>query len=164
MNYANAYAFGAFLARNYGGAEIIKKIATNEYVNEEAVEKATGKSFEELIKNFAISFLYPSNGDNPYTQDSKIFSLHKGDDEANSDGIKISPINLTAYVKPQIFYAQKILISDKPENENLELQKKYAMPLDGAGFSIHYLGKNVTDFKLNTTDMSSNVKYFVYVQ
>ena len=164
MNYANAYAFGAFLARNYGGAEIIKKIATNEYVNEEAVEKATGKSFEELIKNFAISFLYPSNGDNPYTQDSKIFSLHKGDDEANSDGIKISPINLTAYEKPQIFYAQKILISDKPENGNLELQKKYAMPLDGAGFSIHYLGKNVTDFKLNTTDMSSNVKYFVYIQ
>ena len=144
--------------------EIIKKIATNEYVNEEAVEKATGKSFEELIKNFAISFLYPSNGDNPYAQDSNIFSLHKGDNEANSDGIKISPINLTAYEKPQIFYARKILISDKPENKNLELQKKYAMPLDGAGFSIHYLGKNVTDFKLNTTDMSSNVKYFVYVQ
>lgn len=166
-NYANAYAFGAFLARNYGGAELIKKIATSEYINEEAIEKATNKSFEELMRNFAISFLYPSNGEQPYSPDSGIFSLHKGDNQANADGIKFSPIDVTKIFedgKPKIFYAKKYISEDKPENTNLQLQKYYTVSLDGGGFSIHYVGKNVTNFKLNVIDMSSDVKYFTYVQ
>lgn len=166
-NYANAYAFGAFLARNYGGAELINKIATSEYINEEAIEKATNKSFEELMRNFAISFLYPSNGEQPYSANSGIFSLHKGDDQANADGIKFSPIDVTKLFengKSKIFYAQKYISKDKPENTNLELQKYYTVSLDGGGFSIHYVGKNVTNFKLNVIDMSSDVKYFTYVQ
>ena len=166
-NYANAYAFGAFLARNYGGAELIKKIATSEYINEEAIEKATNKSFEELMRNFAISFLYPSNGEQPYSANSGIFSLHKGDDQANADGIKFSPIDVTKLFengKPKIFYAQKYISKDKPNNEYLELQNYYTVSLDGGGFSIHYVGKNVTNFKLNVIDMSSDVKYFTYVQ
>ena len=166
-NYANAYAFGAFLARNYGGAELIKKIATSEYINEEAIEKATNKSFEELMRNFAISFLYPSNGEQPYSANSGIFSLHKGDDQANADGIKFSPIDVTKIFEngnPKIFYAQKYISEEKPENTNLQLQKYYTVSLDGGGFSIHYVGKNETNFKLNETDMSSDVKYFTYVQ
>ncbi len=166
-NYANAYAFGAFLARNYGGAELIKKIATSEYINEEAIEKATNKSFEELMRNFAISFLYPSNGEQPYSANSGIFSLHKGDDQANADGIKFSPIDVTKLFengKPKIFYAQKYISEDKPENTDLQLQNYYTVSLDGGGFSIHYIGKNVTNFRLNVIDMSSDVKYFTYVQ
>lgn len=36
-SYASAYAFGAFLARNYGGAELVKKLLECTYANCEAV-------------------------------------------------------------------------------------------------------------------------------
>ena len=59
-NYANAYAFGAYLARNYGGAKLIHEIMTNKYVNEESVVKAVNKingtsySFKDLLKEFPL--------------------------------------------------------------------------------------------------------------
>ena len=37
-SYANAYAFGAFLVRNYGGAKLLKEICSNNFTNEELVE------------------------------------------------------------------------------------------------------------------------------
>ena len=80
---------------------------------------------------------------------------------------KFSPIDVTKIFengKPKIFYAQKYISEDKPENTDLQLQKYYTVSLDGGGFSIHYVGKNVTNFKLNVIDMSSDVKYFTYVQ
>lgn len=68
-DYANAYAFGAFLARNYGGPQLIHEIATNEYVNEEAVvhavKKVTGKdkTFAELLSEFPLVIIN-LNGEN----------------------------------------------------------------------------------------------------
>lgn len=67
LKYANAYAFGAYLVRNYGGAELIHEIATNDYVDEESIEKAvykvTGKkySFAELFNNFPKVLINPKN-------------------------------------------------------------------------------------------------------
>ena len=68
-SYGNAYAFGAFLARNYGGATLIQEIATNEFVNEESVVDAVNKingtnlSFDDLIKLFT-AILYNIDNDN----------------------------------------------------------------------------------------------------
>ncbi|MCR4954511.1 MAG: hypothetical protein K6A43_10615 [Treponema sp.] len=67
FNYANAYAFGAFLARNYGGAKLIHEIATNEYVNEESVVNAVNKingtnlTFNDLLKEFPAILVNPQN-------------------------------------------------------------------------------------------------------
>lgn len=58
--YCNAYAFGAYLARNYGGAELVHEICTNEYVNEESVVMAVNKingtnlTFDDLLKGFPL--------------------------------------------------------------------------------------------------------------
>lgn len=66
-NYANAYAFGAFLARNYGGAKLIKEICTNEYVNEESVVHAvnkingTNKTFNDLLYEFSLILFNTKN-------------------------------------------------------------------------------------------------------
>lgn len=55
--YANSYAFGAYLVRNYGGFNLLHEIATNEYVNEkaiiEAVKKCTNNdiTFDDLLIN-----------------------------------------------------------------------------------------------------------------
>lgn len=65
-SYANAYAFGAFLLRNFG-IDCIKDIASNEYVNElsvlRAVQKkdASIKTFNQLQELFYEVMLYPTS-------------------------------------------------------------------------------------------------------
>ena len=107
--YANAYAFGAYLARNYGGAELIHEIATNEYVDEESVIKAvnkingTNKTFNDLIKEFPEILLNTDGSNFPSlnrTYSGKIkdceynFSLSSIDLSNLRDGLKIKPDNI----------------------------------------------------------------------
>ena len=79
--YANAYAFGAFLARNYGGAKLVHEIMTNEYVNEESVVHAVNKingtnlTFSDLLKEFPLILLNNKN------QSSDMPSLFKSVEE-----------------------------------------------------------------------------------
>ena len=79
--YANAYAFGAFLARNYGGAKLVHEIMTNEYVNEESVVHAVNKinstnlTFSDLLNEFPLILLNTKN------QDSDMPSLFKAVEE-----------------------------------------------------------------------------------
>lgn len=58
VSYAGAYAFGAYLARNYGGKDLITQIATNKYVDQEAITqalKSTGRNetFDSVFKKYA---------------------------------------------------------------------------------------------------------------
>lgn len=75
--YTNAYAFGAFLARNYGGADLIHEIMINEFVDEESVVNAVNKingtsySFADLLLDFSTILI------NPHNEDSSKCSLFK---------------------------------------------------------------------------------------
>ena len=65
-SYAGAYAFGAYLARNYGGKDLINKIATNEYVNQESITAALqacnyDETFETVFEKYMQALLL----DNP---------------------------------------------------------------------------------------------------
>lgn len=58
-SYAGAYAFGAYLARNYGGKDLIKQIATNQYVDQDAITQALKaneatktETFESVFKKY----------------------------------------------------------------------------------------------------------------
>jgi hypothetical protein len=42
-SYSSAYAFGAFLARNYGGANLVSDISKNSFVDEESISDALAK-------------------------------------------------------------------------------------------------------------------------
>ena len=58
VSYAGAYAFGAYLARNYGGKELIKQIAINNYVDQEAITQALesiskDETFESVFEKYA---------------------------------------------------------------------------------------------------------------
>jgi hypothetical protein len=95
-NYANAYAFGAFLARNYGGAKLIKEICTNEYVNEESVIQAvnkingTNKTFNDLICEFSYILLNVQN------LNTEMPSLYKECSETLNDfDFKLNKIDLS---------------------------------------------------------------------
>lgn len=95
-NYANAYAFGAFLARNYGGAKLIKEICTNEYVNEESVVQAvnkingTNKTFNDLICEFSYILFNVQN------LNTEMPSLYKDCSETLNDfDFKLNKIDLS---------------------------------------------------------------------
>ena len=67
-DYSKVAAFGAYLIRNYGGAELLHDILHNEYRDEKAithaVEKASngaGKSFDRLIHDWGIAVLLSSS-------------------------------------------------------------------------------------------------------
>ena len=62
-SYAMSYAFGAYLARNYGGASLIKKIATNNLVDKSSITAAikeqgyTTETFDTVYKKFVQALL-----------------------------------------------------------------------------------------------------------
>lgn len=55
LSYADNYAFGAWVARNFGGAQVVKAMSTNAYVDAASIEAATGKKMDYLLKWFAFS-------------------------------------------------------------------------------------------------------------
>ncbi|GMO49900.1 MAG: hypothetical protein Pg6C_13040 [Treponemataceae bacterium] len=63
-SYANVYAFGAYLARNYGGAKLIELIATNNAVNiasiNDALKAVTSNRFDfyKALEKFPETLLY----------------------------------------------------------------------------------------------------------
>ena len=57
ISYANSYAFGAYLLRNFGGIELIKKISQNDSVDDESITKALESlgsdfTFSDVLLNF----------------------------------------------------------------------------------------------------------------
>lgn len=55
-SYAGAYAFGAYLARNYGGKDLIKQIATNQYVDQDAITQALKSNEATKTETFESVF------------------------------------------------------------------------------------------------------------
>ena len=87
--YGACYAFGAWLARNYGGAPLFREIVHSSYVNEGAVENALSVlgygniSFEELLRRWAVSValsdeIYPPVPDLRYNKDGFFSSSFNG--------------------------------------------------------------------------------------
>ena len=62
-SYAVLYAFGAYLARTYGGAAFISKVMQNDYCNEGAIAAAVSEvtgvqtTFAEILRAFVLSFV-----------------------------------------------------------------------------------------------------------
>ena len=125
VNYANTYAFGAFLARNFGGTKLIKEIAQNEYVDDTAITKAiqkvygSGYDFEFALENFAwtlITTAKPSTSELffPAIDLSKISYKYDGE---------------TQVIPPQVY---------------TNYQKQ--VDLGPYAFSLHYVGNNIKSF------------------
>lgn len=75
LAYANAYAFGSWLCRQYGGAALVKKMMTNGKTNNDcivaAVNSISGKSytFEDLFAQF-IKACYGKDSGYTFNQDA----------------------------------------------------------------------------------------------
>lgn len=77
-SYANTYAFGAYLMRNYGGIKMLHELATSKYVNENAITQALkslgyNESFDSVLKKFGQVFV------NVDGSDTSLCSMYKDD-------------------------------------------------------------------------------------
>ncbi|MDR2096702.1 MAG: hypothetical protein LBP76_14460 [Treponema sp.] len=65
FSYSNTYAFGAYLARNYGGAELVKEIARNDKVGIASVDAALqqhGSSWNNAVSKYGEAFIFSGSG------------------------------------------------------------------------------------------------------
>ena len=61
-SYANNYAFGAWLVRNYGGIDVLNALSTNAYVDTASITAATGETMESLLKAYGRACLVDASG------------------------------------------------------------------------------------------------------
>ena len=113
-SYAGAYAFGAYLARNYGGTSLIKQIATNQYVDQQAITQALqaigkNESFETVFKKYPQALLLDNapTGVPSFNKSVQgigggmmsalnLFTMVVQDDKGNTYSFKPSLMNTTA--------------------------------------------------------------------
>jgi hypothetical protein len=94
-DYSKVNAFGTFLTRNYGGAKVLHDIMYNNKVHEDAIEEATGKNFNNLLKEWGIAVLLSNqeNLENMPTYNTGDFTL----DTYNSSTYQLGSINFYNY-------------------------------------------------------------------
>lgn len=159
--YANTYAFGAYLMRNYGGISLIQQIATNDYANEDAITMALQslgfqEDFTTVLKKFGAIYVY--------TDSNTFYSLNKNvTQNISGTTYNLTAINLNDYVFG-LYNSEAELIADLQTNwysqerrygrVNTNSGQKYAVtgtkifnsnyilsdPIQTYGFVVFYLG------------------------
>ena len=154
INYANTYAFGAYLVRNFGGIALLKQMCQNEYVNENAINEAlnvlypnTQIDFEYALRQFCLCLFNtgePTAEQLLKTGDEQYFSFNRASDINRSDGLTFTAIDI-----------MNIKCNVQNEDGSISTQtispvfyeKGKAVDLGPTGFSVHYVGR-VSSFEL----------------
>jgi hypothetical protein len=144
-SYANAYAFGAYLARNYGGAELIQKIALNDSVDQDSISDAleeleytdddgNDETCEDAFLKQGEALIYTDSTaedfDASYPSFDKTVSYSVTADDGVTYTLNFNSVDLTDYHKgPIIFSTSK---DDSPD-------------LGTWGMSVHYVGESAAE-------------------
>ena len=145
ISYANSYAFGAYLLRNFGGIELIKEISQNDFVDEESITKALESLdydftfFDVLLNFYQILF------------ENQSYSLNKEfSDDSFGCKLNIKAIDLKKFPAtekiPYFVY----------DNANLYSSKKF--PVSAYSFSVY---KNPYGYSVNDVQKNENLDYKV---
>jgi len=151
INYSKTYALGAFLMRNYGGANLITQIAQNTYTGVNCVVNAvntvngTSVTYETILKNFGAANLLSDN-----TSMSTGYRFNTGTWSNSTIGTityQLGSINLYNYSPNPYIY------STLPSTQN-------------AGSNIYYLaGSSLSGTKeWSITGLNSDVKLTVVIK
>lgn len=145
ISYANSYAFGAYLLRNFGKIRLIKEICQNDSVDEESITKALKSLgydftfFDVLLNFYQILF------------ENKSYSLNKEFSD-NSFGCKL---NIKA-IDLKKFPATEKIPYFVYDNANLYSSKKF--PVSAYSFSVY---KNPYGYSVNDVQKNENLDYKV---
>ena len=179
-SYANAYAFGAYLLRNFG-IDFIKDLASNKYVDEEAIteslkklsEDENVKSFEDALANYYNVVLNPK-GDK-YTLNKKVEKTYTDIGGDKTVKFECPAINLFdyltlagSYVNSEYGYSDSWYQAAKGNDYYgpYILNNRYYYELDPCGMSVTYMGPiEITKFTLSSQSFtkSDNLIYRVVV-
>ena len=170
VNYANTYAFGAYLARNFGGTDLIKQIAQNEYVDEEAITKAiksvycTGNNanydFDFALMKFGTCLINTDEPDSSIADirgENQYFSFNRQERKTNTSELYFMPIDLTQ--------CYQINSNGQKQYIGPTVYKNYSQQADLGpnGFSLHYVGKNLSSFDIKMV-VNSPIDYYKVIK
>ena len=156
-SYAGAYAFGAYLARNYGDTSLIKQIATNKYVDQEAITQALralekNESFETVFKKYPQALLLDNAPDGVPSFNKSVQGI----------GGMMPALNLFTMVaqddKGNTYSFEPILLPTDASNR---------VNLRPYGFTLHSIGATKSAGTVNITfssPVSTNEKIYILVQ
>lgn len=157
-SYAGAYAFGAYLARNYGGKDLIKQIATNQYVDQDAITqalKAIGKneSFETVFKKYPQALVLDNAPEGAPSFNKSVQGIGGG---------MMPALNLFTMVaqddRGNTYSFKPTLLPPNAGNR---------VDLHPYGFTLNYVGNTPSAGKVNITfssPVSENEKIYLLVQ
>ena len=146
ISYANSYAFGAYLLRNFRGIELIKEICQNDFVDDESITKA----LESLGYDFTCSDVLLNFYQILFENES--YSLNKEfSDDSFGCKLNIKAIDLKK------FPATKEIPYFVYDNANLYSSKKF--PVSAYSFSVY---KNPYGYSVNDVQKKNkNINYKV---
>ena len=141
ISYANSYAFGAYLLRNFGGIELIKKISQNDFVDEESITNALNDfTFSDVLLNF-----YQILFENESYSLNKEFSDNSFGCKLNIKAIDLKKFPATEKI-PYFVYDDATLYSSKK------------FPVSAYSFSVY---KNPYGYSVNDVQKNKNLDYKV---
>lgn len=158
ISYAGAYAFGAYLARNYGGRELIKQIATNEYVDQEAITKALrtigkNESFETVFRKYPQALVLDNAPNGVPSFNKSVPGIGK-----NMIAIPLLTWSITDATGAPMLPLKPIFL---PHDES------HRVDLRPYGFTLHFVGNTDSAGTVNVTfssPVSENEKVYILVQ
>ena len=174
--YGNAYAFGAYLARNYGGIDLIQEIALNDSVNEDSITAAlqklgyTDETYKTVFYKWAKAAVNTSTDSVSFNKsvskvlDGKTFTMQ---------AIDISSIYFTVpnNKTPSFskYYSNRVVQSLNYAKiyAPVVLKNGYRSDIGAFGFSIKELGKvdsSGSIVYINDNDMDKDIRMFLYLK
>lgn len=167
-HYGFVFAYGSFLIRNYGGIDLLHKIATNSKTNEDAITQAladckiksssgTGyASFEETLLAFATSSLnYKSSEEVPSL--NKTLSGSVGNFSFKAPGINPEDFNQAYFNPSKEKYVQSRITGIKVFDETT------TAGLGTYGFLIQYAGEGTESLNVKLPEYD-NLHMYCFIQ
>ena len=121
-SYATSYAFGAYLARNYGGALLFKAIVQNDFTDSEAVTQALSDlgvtiSFSDLLRKWGAAVLLSDRTDSP--TDFRYNTGNSFTSDSGSVTYNVGSINLFNYSpEPVIIESSEFTLTSQYKTAN----------------------------------------------
>jgi len=118
-SYAINYAFGAYLARNFGGANLFKTIVQNSYTNEQAINYSLNslgystETFASALQKWGAANLVSDNTTPPdgyykYNQGNIWFDSTVGEITYNLGSINLFNYKFESQIGPYIYYSSPV--------------------------------------------------------
>lgn len=140
ISYASAYAFGAFLVRNFGGVDLVKELLRNEAKDMDsvvaAVSKVSGKEFtqESLLKAYLEACAFKTDY---AVKNNLLYSFFKdGKGYTSKDGAKLTFKKINLYSEFNSYHSYNPEFCYGPRRHNAT-EPTYLRPVN---FVLHDLG------------------------